>query len=64
MQGPLSLKNKMLSSPSLSLLNINKSSTPIRTRIISSNVNVNSTPINQLKFTTTVKRSPSSKYNK
>jgi hypothetical protein len=58
MQGPLSLKNKMLSSP---LLNISKASTPVRTRIISSNPN--STPINQLKFTTTVSRSPSSKYH-
>ena len=58
MQGPLSLKNKMLSSP---FLNISKASTPVRTRIISSNPN--STPINQLKFTTTVSRSPSSKYH-
>ena len=60
MQGPLSLKNKMLSTP---LLNISKASTPVRTRIISSNSVLNSTPINQLKFTTTVSRSPGSKYH-
>lgn len=50
----------MLSTP---LLNISKASTPVRTRIISSNNVMNSTPINQLKFTTTVSRSPVSKYH-
>jgi hypothetical protein len=48
MQGPLSLKNKMLSTPLLS-----KTSTPIRTRILSNQQPLNSTPINQLKLGST-----------
>lgn len=48
MQGPLSLKNRMLSTP---LINISKASTPIRTRIVSNNPPLNSTPISQLKYT-------------
>ena len=47
MQGPLSLKNKMLSNP---LINISKASTPIRMRIVSNKTPINSTPISQLKF--------------
>jgi hypothetical protein len=57
MQGPLTLKNKMLSTP---LVGLSKASTPVRTRVISGLKNdiVNSTPINQLKFTSTISKSP------
>lgn len=47
MQGPLTLKNRMLSTP---LINISKASTPIRMRVVSNNAPLNSTPINQLKY--------------
>ncbi len=49
MHGPLSLKNKMLSTP---LIDISKTSTPIRSRVVSSNLPMNSTPISQLKIGT------------
>ncbi len=46
MQGPLNLKNKLQSSP---LVSISKASTPIRHRVMSNN-NANSTPINPNKL--------------
>lgn len=41
MQGPLNLKNKLQSSP---LVSVSKASTPIRHRVLSNQVN--STPVN------------------